>query len=542
MSSISAIVRHAGNGIYVNADGLRVNRDGTPYTPNFAIVVMGDLHSGYASSGYRNSIDYPAAGWDTGRNRLTASITEIISKKDELNIIAFMACGDVINGGNTPFSLTDNWVFVTGQLQRLVDVGIPVIACAGNHEGTYVGTDANWERYMTPILRGTKAFIEADSGNHRQAAWKVTYDNTRIVIVTADFYATNRTAWVKQKLDQYPDHLGIVVTHSDLASHCNRIITSDDKTVGVTDFPGLDYTILNKIPNLVQIHSGHQRDAFNWHNMTEVMNSGAVVTHCYMNTQQSLHCGLQYVRYYRFYPEANGVIARTYDSSNARYLDNGDAEEANSGTKNGFNANYGFPLYAKASKQQFVRMQGITAAQQGSGSGPGIWDSSLSANELFDTAMVWSKFNASTMNFDGFALGRFFAQNKLDLVRFTTAMYDDFHSGTKLFSFDQNGLFTCKSLVVENGYPVDGGGLKHKRVSTGSINGAATALVTITWTTAFPDANYTVQSSVVDSTNSSLSLSIVHIETITASAVTVRVINNAVGALTGIVHAIAIHD
>ncbi len=88
----------------------------------------------------------------------------------------------------------------------------------------------------------------------------------------------------------------------------------------------------------------------------------------------------------------------------------------------------------------------------------------------------------------------------------------------------------------------DGGGLKHARVTTGAIGAGSTVLVTITWTTAFADANYTVNASVLEATGSALSLSIVHIESQTASAVTVRVLNNAAGSLTGTVHVIAIHD
>lgn len=88
----------------------------------------------------------------------------------------------------------------------------------------------------------------------------------------------------------------------------------------------------------------------------------------------------------------------------------------------------------------------------------------------------------------------------------------------------------------------DAGGFKHARVTTGSVSAGATALVTITWTTAFADANYTVVAEVLDSTASSLSLSVVHIESKTASAVTVRVLNNALGSLTGTIQAIACHD
>lgn len=89
---------------------------------------------------------------------------------------------------------------------------------------------------------------------------------------------------------------------------------------------------------------------------------------------------------------------------------------------------------------------------------------------------------------------------------------------------------------------LQGGGMKHQRVTTGSISAGSTALVTLTWSSAFSDANVTVTASVVDSTGSSLSLSVVHVESITASAVAVRVINNAVGSLTGTLHVIALRD
>lgn len=84
--------------------------------------------------------------------------------------------------------------------------------------------------------------------------------------------------------------------------------------------------------------------------------------------------------------------------------------------------------------------------------------------------------------------------------------------------------------------------IKHGRVTTGSIGAGSTALVTLTWPAAFADANYTAQASVIDATTSSLSLSVAHIETVTASAVAVRILNNAIGSLTGELQVTAIHD
>lgn len=106
-----------------------------------------------------------------------------------------------------------------------------------------------------------------------------------------------------------------------------------------------------------------------------------------------------------------------------------------------------------------------------------------------------------------------------------------------------SNLFAMGSVGIGKGVSADGGGVKHARTTTGSVGIGSTVLVTVTWTTAFADANYTVQASVVDSTTTSLSLSVVHVESVSASAVTVRVLNNsATTAITGTLHVLAVHD
>lgn len=102
------------------------------------------------------------------------------------------------------------------------------------------------------------------------------------------------------------------------------------------------------------------------------------------------------------------------------------------------------------------------------------------------------------------------------------------------------GKFT--GLTVTTSIANNGGGLKHKRVTTGSIGAGASATVTVTWGTAFADANYTCSASVLDSTAASASLRIVHLESISASQVVYRVENTSAGSLTGTLHVIAMHD
>ncbi len=91
-------------------------------------------------------------------------------------------------------------------------------------------------------------------------------------------------------------------------------------------------------------------------------------------------------------------------------------------------------------------------------------------------------------------------------------------------------------------FAADTPGLKHKRVTTGVVAAGAEALITVTWGTAFADANYTVVASVLDATTSVLSMSVVHIDSMLAASCAVRVINTSAGNITGTIHAIAIKD
>lgn len=77
--------------------------------------------------------------------------------------------------------------------------------------------------------------------------------------------------------------------------------------------------------------------------------------------------------------------------------------------------------------------------------------------------------------------------------------------------------------------------------TTGSVAGGGTALVTLTWPIAFTNTNYVATASVLDTTAAVASLSVVHIESQSATQITVRVTNAAVGAITGTVWAIALH-
>jgi hypothetical protein len=104
-------------------------------------------------------------------------------------------------------------------------------------------------------------------------------------------------------------------------------------------------------------------------------------------------------------------------------------------------------------------------------------------------------------------------------------------------TMDTDGLVVVGSAVNKRGH-----GIAHQRVTTGSINAGASALVTLTWTIPFGDANYTVQASVVDATAAAAALRVVHVESISSSAAIVRVENTSAGSLTGTLHVMGMHD
>jgi hypothetical protein len=76
-------------------------------------------------------------------------------------------------------------------------------------------------------------------------------------------------------------------------------------------------------------------------------------------------------------------------------------------------------------------------------------------------------------------------------------------------------------------------------VTTGSISASASADVTVTWTTSFVNANYTIQAVVLEST---AGLQAIAVKSQSASQVVVTVKNNTGGSLTGTLHVVAIHD
>lgn len=136
-------------------------------------------------------------------------------------------------------------------------------------------------------------------------------------------------------------------------------------------------------------------------------------------------------------------------------------------------------------------------------------------------------------------------------IAFINNSNDGFYrTGSHTYAAGVNGaavLNFAAASVTATGLAVttnvaQGSGLKHQRVTTGSIGATASSVVTLTWTSAFADANYTVNCDVEDTTAAVLSLSVVHVESKVAASVGVRVSNTSADAITGTLNCIAMHD
>jgi len=117
-------------------------------------------------------------------------------------------------------------------------------------------------------------------------------------------------------------------------------------------------------------------------------------------------------------------------------------------------------------------------------------------------------------------------------------------SGTEGASMTDAGVWNFPGgMAIGRGISSDGSGLKHQSVSTGMIAPRSSVLVTLVWMSPFADANYDPQCSVVDSMASTATVRVHHIQSITADAVKVQMVNDdGYRSHSGILYCLGIHQ
>jgi hypothetical protein len=117
------------------------------------------------------------------------------------------------------------------------------------------------------------------------------------------------------------------------------------------------------------------------------------------------------------------------------------------------------------------------------------------------------------------------------------------NSSVACWQIDAKGKMKVGGSTVSGGIDPAGRGMTHKRVTTGSIAASANAAVTVTWTAALADTNYTVTCSVLEATASNSTLRVHHIQSVSTTSAVIRVVNDDTSAAhTGTLHCIAMHD
>lgn len=180
-------------------------------------------------------------------------------------------------------------------------------------------------------------------------------------------------------------------------------------------------------------------------------------------------------------------------------------------------------------------------------SNPTVSDTASNVTSLHDTFTAGHRWVASRGIGTGLSVNGYGLAGDLSVGRSATTGALFFSTGS-LAALDY-GLnvpgtfwFSGGAVGIGNGMYSNAGGFKHKRgVATGSIAGGASATVTVAWSTAFANANYTTTCNVTEA-SAARTLSMDKIESQTSSQVVVRVFNSSGSSKSGTVGCIAVHD
>lgn len=415
---------------------------------NFMVGVGGDWHSGFVGLG-----GAPGSTVDGGRNAITNAVTALIAFKATHNLNRFYLYGDLADSGGgagLESHMGTNMVFVTNQLWRLQNAGITVPACFGNHEGqlwTGTGSDTNVDKYYGPLFEAQRPYFQGTNtwGGYRQAYWTFTNGMVKDLVVSADLYATGRTAWVKSRADLFPDHRLIILTHHGLGSHGNRLRQLD------TSNEGLQQSILEDITNLREFRSGHQRDAFAWSYLISTLESGARPVEMFWNCQQLTNAGGDMLQLFDYRPGENRCVVSVYDTSTSSYLTNGQPAKIGSLSSNGYYANWEFKIWdSSEGNRQYLGVEGIRQQRQGNYSGVGNWSGTFSIMELDDSSFAFRQWLSGATYPNAWVIKRRWADSTLWFGWMGEDMFDSPSVSTNLASLDTNGVFMANSLLGAN--------------------------------------------------------------------------------------------
>lgn len=268
--------------------------------PDFTIVQMGDLQNCAATA--------------TGRQYVTNSFSYLIAMKSALNIKALVLPGDLTDDG------TDEtmWLFITNQLARLYAAGIPFYASAGNHD-KYGGSHTAWNNHMAAFMAAQPGYeSRLSASDYYAASWFQTNSGLKLNFIALG-YATNATdfaniaAFGANTASNNADHISIFLTHGYLSTDSIPLFTPD--TGYDSGINGIDWwsNCFKIIPSSAQVLCGHDHPG-TFARLTQYNDWGTRVDSVLFNEQDSANGGGNYIRFYRWQPNHNWILAYTVDT------------------------------------------------------------------------------------------------------------------------------------------------------------------------------------------------------------------------------------
>lgn len=274
--------------------------------PDFTIVQMGDLQDCAATA--------------TGRQYVTNSFSYLIAMKSALNIKALVLPGDLTDDG------TDEtmWLFITNQLARLYAAGIPFYASAGNHD-KYGGSHIAWNNHMAAFMAAQPGYeSRLSASDYYAASWFQTNSGLKLNFIALG-YATNATdfaniaAFGANTASNNADHISIFLTHGYLSTDSIPLFTPD--TGYDSGINGIDWwsNCFKIIPSSAQVLCGHDHPG-TFARLTQYNDWGTRVDSVLFNEQDSANGGGNYIRFYRWQPNHNWILAYTVDTTATNVL------------------------------------------------------------------------------------------------------------------------------------------------------------------------------------------------------------------------------
>ena len=250
----------------------------------------------------------------SGAEALDCMASWVEQTHEASNLILALHMGDLVDNGSSAWQ----WDVVRSPFSR-IQACVPTLYVAGNHddidrEGDNPdGTPKRLTCYLRQdfiqeSLKGLPCYKGGEA-----AAYRFTYGEDSFLVVTACHKPKpDCREWVRDRFLEYPDHIGILLTHSALNNDGSL------ETYGRL----LHRDVISVCPNVRFLLCGHYRTVISRTDQYDDDGDGEAdrsVFTLMLNFQEFGESGYGYMRLLTFFPETRTVTATTYSPYHDSY-------------------------------------------------------------------------------------------------------------------------------------------------------------------------------------------------------------------------------